>query len=1095
MSALSSLLVQDKIVSVSTIEEALQRQVIFGGQLDTNLLELRAVDEQLLVEYKARVNGMPPASREEIDGADLQVVRTVPAELAVKHGIVPLRFLKDALRVAVSSPAAELRLGDAASAIGVALQPVMTSELRLRVALSKYYGVELPSRFSRLAGLLAASPPRVQSRRVSRPPPAQQAPRRVEAGPSQLDHRAAPSRGAPDRPIAAAFAADADAARDGQVDVRDTHPGAAPFGAPSPPQASILPLPTGLELIERATTREEVFDAALRVVGGMVDYAACFVVKRGAAFGKAAWGRGTAGAELVRRPVLLEKPGALWAVLQTKAHYLGPLPPSRANDSLLEAIGRSRPATVLVVPVVLRNRVVVLLYADSGSRRAIGYELAALLPLASAMATTFERLIIEKKQTSLFPSVPPPAGFETQVLSGPLTSRTSLNEYLKEAPPLTPVPEPRDAFQSEASDSGAIFSDRYSFTFDRAAGRRPSNPPPADQDSRRSSSGSDTFLSDSSGLDQPPSSDRLSAASSDPFLSEPSGLGRPPSSDRLAVSRDGVLILLTEVLNDPQERRWESRDDVVPASEAPSARAVEPRASPRPVAAERVQPVDDEEVASPRAEASGAPLASVAERLARIKARGRPRGSRLRVEAQERPRFEKDRRGESPVPQSLRDSNPDLPRGLPDPNCLSTAVEPESIEVLADAEMIAALGGSEPSATDGAARPSRPPSIVGGETVDAPASEFRQTPLEVAIVEASAEVAIDPAALVDEEDIDDLQIDIEPMQVIDRRAALPDSAAAAGATITRPSKPGELRPVTDLPSVIVDMGTDIEDLVTRAAGTGPDAEAAAEELLRSGEIGLPSLVRRFPGELAVDWESLSLPVPPAAKHGRLLALVSRFGAASVPYLVPKLHSADRVKRFYAVLLLGEVGETEAFEAIGQRLLDYDARVASLAATVISRSVPLRKVPPSVTRSIRTALTDRQVSDVVQHRAIEAAGVVRDGGAVPALVELLRTARGPSRLAALVSLRTITGQDFGTSARRWSAWWTRARHQKRVEWLIEALDHRQEQVRAVAATELSKLVPNDFGFSATAPRKDRDIARKRYVDWWLAEGRTSFADRD
>jgi HEAT repeat protein len=1098
MSALSSLLVQDKIVSVSTIEEALQRQVIFGGQLDTNLLELRAVDEHLLVEYKARVNGMVPASRDEIEGADLQVVRTVPVEVVERHGIVPLRFLKDALRVAVASPVSELRLGEAASVLGVALEPVMTSELRLRVALSKYYGIELPSRFSRLAGLLAASPPRVQSRRVSGPPQASGSPsqRRIEAVAPQGDRRSVvPSMSRERATGAGIFADSSGAGQDGPGDLRDTYPGSTPFSgaAGSQAQPPILPLPAGLDLIERATTREEVFDAALRVLGGMVEYAACFVVKRNAAYGKAAWGRGTSGDELVRRPVLLEKPGALWAVLQTKAHFLGPLPPSRANDGLLEAIGRPRPSTVMVVPVVLRNRVVVMLYADSGSRRAIGYELAALLPLASAMTATFERLIIERKRTSLFPSIPPPEGFETQVLSVPATSRDALLERYKEAP-VTPVPRRRDETGAAESESGVVFAEpgRRARESENPPppppSRRPASPAPTDHGLYSFAGGVDTFL-----------------RGSEPASPAPQDRGGPASPEALGRAGDGVLILLTEVLGDPQDRRWELRDESGSESSGgrPSASGSSPRpaaaASPRPYDARRSDRGGSEAASGSRAADAARSPTPLAERLARIKARGRtPQGekSRPRVEVSERPPaggrggVGRDAAREGPA---AKDVDPALPRGLPDPNCLTDAVEPESIEVLADSDFFAA---AHPPSAVAAGKPTPAPLRSGGaasERSEPEADEPRQTPLEVAIVEASAEVVVDISSDDGYPD-DDFSIDVEP-PVIETRAMLPDSASTAGESIIRTTRPSEPRAAGELPSVIVDMGTDIEELVTRAVGEGPEASAAAEELLQAGEVGLPSLIRRFPGELLVDWENLSVPVPAAASHGRLLGLIARFGAAAVPYLVPKLHSADRVKRYYAVLLLGEIGELDVLEVVGLRLLDYDPRVAALAASVASRVIPSRRLPPAVYRSIRTALTDRKVSEVVVHRAAEAAGIVRDRGAVPALIELLRSAKGPKRLAALTSLRMITGQDFGNSARRWAAWWGRARHQKRVEWLIEALDHRQEQVRAVAAVELVKLVPNDFGFSATAPRKERDNARKRYVDWWLAEGRASFSDRD
>ena len=54
MSTLGSLLVQDRVVGVTEIEQALQHQVIYGGYLSTNLLELGLVPGRAFLHGKAR---------------------------------------------------------------------------------------------------------------------------------------------------------------------------------------------------------------------------------------------------------------------------------------------------------------------------------------------------------------------------------------------------------------------------------------------------------------------------------------------------------------------------------------------------------------------------------------------------------------------------------------------------------------------------------------------------------------------------------------------------------------------------------------------------------------------------------------------------------------------------------------------------------------------------------------------------------------------------------------------------------------------------------------------------------------------------------
>jgi hypothetical protein len=64
-SRLSSLLVRDGLVGVKRMEKAYQRQVIYGGSLDTTLLEMGLVTEERLAQYLALASGLPPATRAE----------------------------------------------------------------------------------------------------------------------------------------------------------------------------------------------------------------------------------------------------------------------------------------------------------------------------------------------------------------------------------------------------------------------------------------------------------------------------------------------------------------------------------------------------------------------------------------------------------------------------------------------------------------------------------------------------------------------------------------------------------------------------------------------------------------------------------------------------------------------------------------------------------------------------------------------------------------------------------------------------------------------------------------------------------------------
>jgi hypothetical protein len=91
MSALTSLLVRDRVVPVSKIEEALHAQVFQGGDIEIILLEMGLVPEDVLSAYRAALFDLLPATREEVMKAR-DALRRVPPEMARALGIVPIFF-------------------------------------------------------------------------------------------------------------------------------------------------------------------------------------------------------------------------------------------------------------------------------------------------------------------------------------------------------------------------------------------------------------------------------------------------------------------------------------------------------------------------------------------------------------------------------------------------------------------------------------------------------------------------------------------------------------------------------------------------------------------------------------------------------------------------------------------------------------------------------------------------------------------------------------------------------------------------------------------------------------------------------------------
>src|SRR5207244_1207783 len=98
-SRLSSLLVRDGIVGVKRMEQAFQRQVIYGGALDTILLEMAAISEERLTQYLSLATGLPAADRDLVEYFDPRAVQICPRKTAEDFHVAPVALEGQALRV------------------------------------------------------------------------------------------------------------------------------------------------------------------------------------------------------------------------------------------------------------------------------------------------------------------------------------------------------------------------------------------------------------------------------------------------------------------------------------------------------------------------------------------------------------------------------------------------------------------------------------------------------------------------------------------------------------------------------------------------------------------------------------------------------------------------------------------------------------------------------------------------------------------------------------------------------------------------------------------------------------------------------------
>jgi hypothetical protein len=106
-------------------------------------------------------------------------------------------------------------------------------------------------------------------------------------------------------------------------------------------------------------------------------------------------------------------------------------------------------------------------------------------------------------------------------------------------------------------------------------------------------------------------------------------------------------------------------------------------------------------------------------------------------------------------------------------------------------------------------------------------------------------------------------------------------------------------------------------------------------------------------------------------------------------------------------------------------------------------------------------------------------VLHDRASIEGLINLTGSEDELCAQSSSDALKEITRAGFGTNPDAWTAWWARARELRRIEWLVEALDADDFDLRLSAIEELSRTFGDNFGFFADGPEAERSGAVARW----------------
>ncbi|HWI41901.1 MAG TPA: hypothetical protein VNX25_10480 [Verrucomicrobiae bacterium] len=398
---IGEMLLKAGLITAAQLDEALKNQVIFGGRLGTNLIEIGAVKEEDLARVLGEKLGVPYAPPQMLNSVPAEVIRLLPKSIAQQYRVIPFHLEKNRLSLVMADPSDLSAVDEIAFITGFIVRPFVASEVRIALALERYYQVRRDMRYIKITEQMArpaASPAQAAPRPApAAPRPAVPAPPQVRQPPPQEELELAD-----------------DLVELMELDLQAYEPPPAPVPAakPEPPKAEPrieVPKPapktpaapprytpeTVSEDLAEATDREVVADVMIAYAADKVRRCAIFLIRGNSAAGwRAVVNGGVVAAEAFQAP--LDEPSVLKVVAEGKSPYLGQLPDTPVNRTVLEFLSAPQDARVCLIPLVMMGRVVNVLAAvlDSGDPAETVNELQRLVKKA---ALAFEILIMKNK--------------------------------------------------------------------------------------------------------------------------------------------------------------------------------------------------------------------------------------------------------------------------------------------------------------------------------------------------------------------------------------------------------------------------------------------------------------------------------------------------------------------------------------------------------------------------------------------------------------------------------------------------------------------------------------------------------------------------
>jgi hypothetical protein len=403
---IGQMLLAEKLIKPDQLEEALEAQVIHGGKIGTNLVELGFLKETDLARTLGKQHNMTFASGEM--QPDPNAMSVGDADFWDEHDVMPMRMNATQLMVAVLNPMQLQALDALAFKAGRKVAPVVIPEFRMHQLLRKYAKAFRPMRPIDMNTLR----PRKQD---TEPKPGEVGDLIDEGDFAKLYAHALEGLGEEEEPLIEGVIVEPSAPQPvPRPSPGGSMPQAPPPGivirpnpapqasappprmsAPKPPAEKPKPL-TFAEaqgLLQKSQNREEIANTVLRFAIGKFRRALLLSIRGDLLTGWHGLGIRVTEKAVQRIGLSLAEDNTFKLVRDSRSHYVGPMKVSPGTEVFYKLLGGKYPQTVVMMPLLVRGKPVHILYVDFGPKTMTPPDVGELMIVSQSVTRSYDALI------------------------------------------------------------------------------------------------------------------------------------------------------------------------------------------------------------------------------------------------------------------------------------------------------------------------------------------------------------------------------------------------------------------------------------------------------------------------------------------------------------------------------------------------------------------------------------------------------------------------------------------------------------------------------------------------------------------------------